>query len=383
MKKELLKICFKPLTWLNKIIPKNQRQIFFYSNLGFRDNVRAVFDYIIDNEYNKEYRIVCAVNEHEEFIQLKNQESHKLKWHNVKFVSTKSGILYFLRSKYGFYSFGKYPIKPTKKQVIVNVWHGMPLKTLGNTELGCEKVDYNYFTYLIATSDFFSEIMMRCFNCNKEQILINGQPRNDELFWNDEQIDLNVRKDYEKVILWLPTYRNTTKMHDESQNRWPVPLISEDEAKVVNNRLAEVNVKLIIKLHPLQFGQGICQFSNISIMTQEDFKGKSLYAYLRNSDALITDYSSVYFDYMLLDRPIGFTLDDMEKYSGDRGFVFDNPLEYMPGEDIRNLDDMLKFINDVCLGMDKHKGHRDRINDIVNKHKDGNATEMLCDKIFK
>ena len=53
---------------------------------------------------------------------------------------------------------------------------------------------------------------------------------------------------------------------------------------------------------------------------------------LGSSDALITDYSSVYFDYLLLDKPIGFTVDDMELYIKDRGFIFNNPEEYMPGK---------------------------------------------------
>ena len=55
-----------------------------------------------------------------------------------------------------------------------------------------------------------------------------------------------------------------------------------------------------------------------------------MYVLLRNADALITDYSSAYFDYMLLNRPIAFTVEDIEEYRKKRGFVFDNPFEYMP-----------------------------------------------------
>ena len=134
MNKEVLRVALKPLTFVNKIVKKKDI-IFFYSNLGFRDNVKAFFDYLIDNGYNKEYRIVVSANDWKYFVDSAPD--------NVIFVNNKKGILYFLRSKYAFYSFGKYPIKPAKNQKVVNLWHGMPLKRLGNMEKGLEKVDYN------------------------------------------------------------------------------------------------------------------------------------------------------------------------------------------------------------------------------------------------
>lgn len=63
---------------------------------------------------------------------------------NVTFVGNKQGIKYFLKSKYAFYCFGKYPIKPSKNQTVVNLWHGTPLKKIGNLEKGLEKIDYNF-----------------------------------------------------------------------------------------------------------------------------------------------------------------------------------------------------------------------------------------------
>ena len=56
----------------------------------------------------------------------------------------------------------------------------------------------------------------------------------------------------------------------------------------------------------------------------------TVYTLLRNADGLITDYSSVYFDYMLLDRPIAFAIDDIKEYGDKRGFIFETPEDYMP-----------------------------------------------------
>ena len=131
MKKEILKIGFKPLSLVNKFIKKNEKLIFFYSNLGFRDNVRAFYEYLIAQKYNEEYQIVVSINDVADY----KEQAPK----NVTFVNNRQGIPYFLRAKYGFYCFGKYPIKPSGQQTIVNLWHGTPLKKIGNLEKGLEK----------------------------------------------------------------------------------------------------------------------------------------------------------------------------------------------------------------------------------------------------
>ena len=119
---------------LNTMIPKKRNRIVIYSNWGFRDNIRTLYQYLVDNGYQDKYEIVCASND---FYHLERDS-------RVKFTSIYRGLYYFLTSKYFFYSFGKYPIKPSKKQMVVNLWHGMPLKKIGNLEYGLENIDYNF-----------------------------------------------------------------------------------------------------------------------------------------------------------------------------------------------------------------------------------------------
>ncbi|MBR2191154.1 MAG: hypothetical protein IJ883_05995, partial [Eubacterium sp.] len=66
-KKSLLKIAFKPLTLLNMIKKKDKRLIFFYSNLGFRDNVKAFYDFLIEHNYNEKYYFVVSINDYEDY----------------------------------------------------------------------------------------------------------------------------------------------------------------------------------------------------------------------------------------------------------------------------------------------------------------------------
>lgn len=157
---------------INKIIPKKRNRIVLYSNWGFRDNLRTLYHHLVDNSYQEAYEIVCASNDF----------YHLDKENDVKYVSIYRGFFYFLTSKYFFYSFGKYPIKPAPSQMVVNLWHGMPLKKIGNLEVGMEKIDYNFFTKLVSSSELFTPIMKAAFNAKDEQMLLVGNIRNDELF---------------------------------------------------------------------------------------------------------------------------------------------------------------------------------------------------------
>ncbi len=382
MKKEVLKIFFKPLSMVNQWIPKKDHLIFFYSNLGFRDNVKAMFDYLISHGYQEKYQIVCAINEAEKYKKL--QQLYPKRYQNVTFVSCKKGISYFLRCRVGFYCFGKYPIKPAKTQTIINLWHGVPIKKIGNMEEQFQKVDYNFFTYLLTTSEFYAPIMEQSFSCGPEQILIEGQPRNDELFYPLTEKEQQWKKQWEKVIVWLPTYRNTESL-DQERDAWPVPVLSVKEAEELNAYLEKKNCHLIIKLHPLQYGENLKQFSQIEVLTQKMLEEQfdSLYQLLKAADGLITDYSSVYFDYMLLDRPIGFTVDDIENYSNSRGFVFEHPKDFMPGRMIDTKEDMLYFIEDVIQGTDSFAQERQKVNDLVNRYKDGRSSERIAERFIQ
>ena len=97
------------------------------------------------------------------------------------------------------------------------------------------------------------------------------------------------------------------------------------------------------------------------------------------SDALITDYSSVFYDYLLLDRPIAFTINDLNEYADTRGFVFENPLQFMPGEKISTKHEFIRFLENVYQGDDRYQSKRKEINDFCNYYTDGNN----CERILK
>ena len=333
---------------LSRLIPKKRNRIVIYSNWGFRDNIRTLYQYLVDNGFQDKYEIVCASNN---FYHLQRDS-------RVKFISIYHGVYYFLTSKYFFYSFGKYPIKPSKKQMVVNLWHGMPLKKIGNLETGLENIDYNFFTKLVSSSDLFTPIMKAAFNAKDKQMLLVGNIRNDELF--EEKKDNN--------IIWMPTYRNSKNYHD-SQDAFIFSL-DELEFNKINKILEEYEYHLYIKLHPLEESQFKFKnnYSNIHMLTEDiisQYYG-TLYKFLGTTSALITDYSSVFLDYYLLNRPVAFTINDYEEYKEKRGFVFDDVKSLMAGPTISNLDELLKFLLSVMKSEDEFYIQRNKVNTIVN-----------------
>lgn len=369
----LLNTVFRVFSVINRCLPHNKSRILLYSNLGFRDNTKAIYDFLIENKYYTKYKITCATNDYRKFT--------RDKYPNVVFRSNKYGILEYLLSGTVFYSFGKIPIKPHKKQNVVQMWHGTPLKAPGTSQLASSKEVY--YTHVFASADMFKAIMCDWFLCPLDIVCVNGHPRTDIFFRKIKRYNLGV---YNKMVLWTPTFRQSATLGYSDVSDAPlIPVIDNSELKKIDDYLCEKHVKIIIKLHPLQdlSKYKLMDMSNLMIMSHDDFTKKQLdlYTIAAQSDALITDYSSIYFDYLLLNRPIGFTEDDVESFEEQRGFSIKNPNDFKPGMKIKTIDDLYRFIDDLSAGKDEYLEMRKKINNLVNKYHDGNNSQRALELV--
>ncbi|HFI0054599.1 TPA: CDP-glycerol glycerophosphotransferase family protein [Streptococcus suis] len=350
----------KLLTTINRFLPKHKRRIVLYSNLGFRDNVKALYDYLVANDYHKTYQLVCLSNN---FYSLKKEKG-------IVYTNIYIGLFYFLFSKYFFYSFGKYPIKPSPKQTVVNLWHGMPLKKIGNLEDHLKEKDFNYFTHLVSSSDFFTPIMKKAFHATDDQIIKVGNVRNDELF----------KLEKKRKIIWMPTYRDVVNLEEQEI----LFTLDEGDLTRLNALLDQHDYTLYIKLHPLEKRPLSItkECKRIQLLSDQDLSDQaiSLYEFLGETAALITDYSSVFVDYYLLNRPIAFTIDDLKKYNTDRGFVVENIEDLMAGAKILTKEDLLDFFQDTVNGVDRYQVKREEINHLLNDIQ-GNFCQHLLERI--
>ncbi len=362
--KQILKKALRPLSWINRWIPKNPRRVLFYSNLGFRDNVRAQYEYMVRQKEYEDCTFICSVQGGGTPAEYPT---------NVKFVGKLQGLLNFFISGLVFYSFGKYPIYPARDQKVVNLWHGMPLKCVGNMREGYEEDTYDYFTHMISTAELFNPILEKSFSCKSEQILLTGQPRCDKLFVT--------KSEKRNIILWMPTYRQSTVLGEKETDGGWIPLLENpSQWECLDAELANLGLELWIKPHPLQNMPSqlpVCAHIRIISMEELQSRGQEVWDLFPESVALITDYSSVSFDYLLLDRPIAYVTQDMKDYGASRGFTLENPAQYMPGPFIESLEGLIEFINKVSRAEDNWKEVRCRVNAQVNAAQTGNAAERI------
>ena len=139
---------------------------------------------------------------------------------------------------------------------------------------------------------------------------------------------------------------------------------------------------MFIKPHILQHNElrdliiGI-DCANIRIINEQDLINLNIpvYGFVSCMDALITDYSSVCFDFLLTGKQIGFAIDDYCEYSNSVGYAFENPMDYMPGKVMMNVNDLFEFIDDVINDNDKYKAERENVKVLSNYYVDGKNRE--------
>lgn len=381
--RRLLIYIMKFVSIINRYTPKDEYKILFYDSgwNGLQDNAEAFYSWLKSNKYDQKYKlIVCVPNEKQENCQL-----------GYKPIGALRGVIEYLSSKYVFFSYGDFRIKPSQNQIVVNLWHGTPLKKIGKLTkdeiFKNERIDT--FSFLLASSELFVPIMAKAFGCTEDKVKVFGHTRNDYLFSkNDALTKVGIdRKRFDKFILWMPTFRqskdNRFSDSDILNTETMLPILDNyQKLREMDVILKRLNNLLVIKIHPYAKFKDI-QLSNILMMKNDDIlpKGVKLYEFVKDFDALITDYSSIYFDYMLLDRPIAFTLDDYQSYADNRGFVFENAKEYMPGSHIYNFKDMEQFVGEVTKGIDNYKQKRNQLMPEVCKYTDGNNCKRLAEKL--
>lgn len=368
---------------VNKITPKLNIIIFFTNNKEFNDNNKALLRKIIELGIENKYIIYSF-----------SKDKYKYKNHNkVKYKSTLLAPLYFLFSKYCFYDCGTLKIRPSRNQYVISLWHGVPLKKIGLmlSEQSSKLDRYNDFSKILIPSKLWVETYKKCFGCNDEQIMINGFPRNDFLFHpNFKSLDLlGIPSDNSKTnILWMPTFRASIggRYKDSTDKQWDLPLFNGfDELESFNNLLKKSGARLIIKIHPystlnLNTPNNL---TNIFFVKNTDLNKQRVinYEFVSCFDALITDYSSIFFDYLLINKPIAFTMDDFDDYHRKRGFTVSNPEKYLVGKKILNSSDLFSFINSLIKNEDFYLTERNNLKKETHEYIDDQSTIRLLKEI--
>lgn len=345
------------------------------SHNDFDSNCFAFYNYLVENGYNKKYKIVWQLrNKLDRKLPknvtsvLYNERSFKRKWYfnTAKFILSDGNALEKLKDD----------------QINIYTTHGIGFKDVRGYLDVNSTVDY-----ILSPSVNYDPIQRKSFNADRfpdVKMIHAGMPFNDTLFRESDEISKITDKKFNKTILWTPTFRMLGKRNDSNiELPLGIPVIDTlEQLEDVNDYLKELNILLILKLHPFQ-NLNCCKdlksLSNIIVINGGDAKllGLDVYRMMAASDALISDYSSSSLSYILLDRPMAYSISDIRDYK--IGFIIDNYYDFMPGEKLYSTDDLKNFIKNVYEGKDTHKKQREELCDWIYEHKDGQSCKRLAD----
>lgn len=371
-----------PVYWLSFLFPRNKKIWLFGSTFGrrFADNPRYLYLYVSQHKEELGLRPIW-ISHNEDVVQMLNSKGYEAyMYHSLK------GIWFALRGK--VYLFDNYSKDINFWQsggaMKVNLWHGIPLKKIQNDNIFdkfrhpknlWEKIkniprnisDEKSNHYVLTTSENLTKIFSSAFKT--KNVLVSEYPRNQVLISDDiknvyldeEKKDrkkiisfLNKKNDgkNKKMIFYMPTFRESETL-----------FFKHFDKNHFQKFLAENNLLFCIKLHPkskLNEEFKNIQSENIMVIN----KDADPYVFLKLADVLITDYSSIYFDYLLLDRPIIFFAYDLKEYLSDSREMYFDYDEFTPGEKVRNYQGLK---NSIVKIIENNGDYQNRYSDFRKK----------------
>ncbi len=282
--------------------------------------------------------------------------------------------------------------KPSRNHIHLQLWHGSSIKKMGVMGLQNKSAKFlppwKKVDYIMSYSETYNTFLNACMITDPRKYIITGASRNDFLFHSNGFSNLSKIFDKSicdfKLIFFIPTYRED-KIAKKGCRNYNNPFgFDEFLAKDFDNFLKKNNCKLIFKPHPHEEALVLDYLNNFPlenmyILRNTDL-GKynlDLYELLNTADILITDYSSVFDDFLLLDRPIIFSPVDIDFYNKIRGFCIESYEDWTPGPKVLNQCKLQETISRCLIEKDYYKKEREMMRNLLHRYKDGLASQRL------
>lgn len=347
-------------------------------NSHYNYNSRYLFEYVKENL--PEITPLFVINDPE----LRNSLSSK--YGKQHFIETESiqGIRQALSAGVWFTSAGlpAYGTGLHKKRLIINLWHGVPLKKIALLDPNLKKAARIYFkkifsenyTCILTTSHELIPLMARSFAVSEDKIKVWGQPRNDGLFQKNDCREILGQlfpdlPEYTKTVLYAPTFRDYGQVQ-----LFPFKDFDQEQLEAF---LEEKNMLLFIRTHVAEQGSA-APYLGKRIRFLGNEQAEDVTGILNIFDCLITDYSSIYIDYLLTDKPMIFLPYDRQQYLDGRGMNFDYD-DVTPGPKPETFND---FLDALSPKEDFWKSERTRVNRLFNEIQHPCAAD-ICNKVLK
>jgi CDP-glycerol glycerophosphotransferase len=339
-------------------------------NSHYNYNSRYLFEYVKENL--PEITPLFVINDPE----LRNSLSSK--YGKQYFIETENiqGIRQALSAGVWFTSAGlpAYGTGLHKKRLIINLWHGVPLKKIALLDPNLKKIFSENYTCILTTSHELIPLMARSFAVSEDKIKVWGQPRNDGLFQKNDCREILGQlfpdlPEYTKTVLYAPTFRDYGQVQ-----LFP---FKDFDQKQLEAFLDEKNMLLFIRTHVAEQGSA-APYLGKRIRFLGNEQAEDVTGILNIFDCLITDYSSIYIDYLLTDKPMIFLPYDRQQYLDGRGMNFDYD-DVTPGPKPETFND---FLDALSPKEDFWKSERTRVNRLFNEIQHPCAAD-ICNKVLK
>ena len=344
----------------------------------FNYNTKYFFLYMSQNHPEIKFYWLC---DDKEMLKEFNKRGYK----NVISRNSLKGIWAILKAKYWFCDIDPKQVTlfnhASSKACLINFWHGAGRLKKVHYDNPDYKPNYfkrkfkKWYDYVVINGDIERASRKSAFRLKDSQIVVLGSPRCDVLYKDIPDSEIFMEKDFYNIkkmkedgkfiILYTPTFRETGK----DISGW---LKSEK----LLNLLKEYNAVLVCKLHPRD--ENSLDFDLPNEIYRVEPKSDA-YPLLRYADMMIADFTSIYYDYLLSDKPILFYVPDLDEYLAQCREFYEPHQNQAPGAYTKNEDEMFEALEDILNGNDKYKNDRKRLRDLTYKYQDGNN----CKRIYE
>ncbi|MES2937896.1 MAG: CDP-glycerol glycerophosphotransferase family protein [Pseudomonadota bacterium] len=368
-----------PLTLLNWVVQRffraeKHRWIFMNQNRELTGNLLYLFEHVRQHEPSVSAKLMLFDKSlAEKLVRRYGQETAMYAWSwDALQAFFGSGVVVIA---YGMVANAFFPyVLSRRTKLVVNLWHGVPLKRVGyQARHSFERQRHwerQHYSKMVASSKFEQLAFAACFQMNIDDIWISGVPRNDPLCQPARPLAAELPAGA-KVILYAPTWR------DGAEDAKLFPFEGVDLA-YLNAWLGERSAVLLVRFHYIERAATFESLGNI--IHDDGARFGEVQQILANTAVLITDYSSIYFDYLLLDRPIVFIPYDAVEYEMRRGFML--PYDWAtPGPKVKTWDEFLVALDRALDNPDHDEPRRKEVRDFTHAHADGKASQRICSEI--
>ncbi len=362
------KFCSFTLTVLSRLFsffPVSSQKISYLPvNLRYGGNVKSVYE-----KWITAYPSFTHIWYLKHKSVLKNNDETKIVSNGLRM------LFHLMTSKYWIKEaeFENYLIIPRKETILIQLWHASgAFKKFGMDMFNGESALHNsryreaqYWDMVLCSSENVACIYSKALGVPKRKIFVSGLPRNDTIIRNKNNID-RIKKSIglnplKKLILYAPTFRD---INGEER-------IFEDFLHYIADKLPDEYI-FIYRLH----GRSIDKNRLRGLPDIYDFSSyNDVEILLCAADILVTDYSSIVFDYALLERPIIFYAPDYKEYEKYRGFYFEYE-KFVPGPIYTEPDNLLNGLTEYDFNewINKVRRFRDRFQQYID---DGNSDRVV------